>query len=291
MHLELVSHVNGDGDLLDAWFRYYLRMGVSSFRLIVHGPDEENRTLYALKDKYPIVIEDTYATPFHSEEKARRLNKLLTRLRGRWLILVDSDEFVEFPYASIETMTRVLKLMGRNAFSAPMVQHLTADGTLETPAVIEDPFLTFPLCSVDLYQRMHVKASIAKHPLFYCTDQTAIREGGNHNCPYGNATSSLRGVTHHFKFRRTVHNRLDNRINSAHPYRHESVQFREYLESNGNRLPLEGAFPYSRRELFRRDLLQRFTFGTVVRHLTRLANDAKVPAVFERTHSAVEKKR
>ena len=38
MQLELVSHVNGDGDLLDSWFRYYLRLGVASFRLIVHGP-------------------------------------------------------------------------------------------------------------------------------------------------------------------------------------------------------------------------------------------------------------
>lgn len=291
MQLELVSHVNGDSDLLDAWFRYYLRMGVSSFRLIVHGPEEENRALYVLKDKYPIVIEDSYATPFHSEEKAKRLNHLLTRLRGRWIILVDSDEFVEFPYGSVETMTRVLRLMGRNAFSAPMVQHLTADGTLDTPAVVEDPFRTFPLCSVDLYERMHVKASIAKHPLFYCTDQTAIREGGNHNCPYGNKTSSLRGVTHHFKFRRAVHSRLDNRINSAHPYRHESVQYREYLENNGNRLPLEGAFPYSRRELFRRGLLQRFTFKTVFRRLSRVTAEAKIPAVFERPQTSVEKKR
>jgi hypothetical protein len=291
MQLELVSHVNGDGDLLDAWFRYYRGLGISLFRLIVHGPEEDNRILYALKDKYPVVIEDSYGGPFHTEEKARRLNHLLTRLRGRWLMLVDSDEFVEFPYATIERTIRVLRLIGRNALSAPMVQRLTSGGTLETPALVEDPFRTFPLCSVDLYQRMNVKAAIAKHPLFFCTDQTAIREGGNHNCPYGNTTSSLRGVTHHFKFRRAVHNRLDNRINSAHPWRHESVQFREYLENNGNRLPRDGAFPYSRRELFRRGLLERFTFTTVFRHLSRVIADAKVPAVFERTHGAPEKKR
>src|SRR5208283_4031706 len=60
----------------------------------------------------------------------------------------------------------------------------------------------------------------------------------------------------HFKFRRTVSQRLERRINSAYLWRHESVQFREYLESHSNRVPLEGAFVYSREELFRRRLLK-----------------------------------
>jgi len=290
--LGLVSHVNGDGDLLGAWFGYYSRLGVTSFHLIVHGPPDENRTLFALKGKYPIIIEDRYEGPFDSEEKARRLNNLLTRMRGRWLLLADSDEFVEFPYDTIGATIRVLRLMGRNALCAPMVQHLTLDGSLDTPAVVDDPFRTFPLCSVDLYQRMRVQAMISKYPLFFCTDQTAIQEGGNHHCPNGNVTSSLRGVTHHFKFRRAVHSRLDNRIHSSHPWRHESVQFREYLENNGNRLPLEGTFAYSRRELFRRGLLERFTLATVFRYLSRVVTGANAPAVFEpRTSRSANEKR
>ena len=48
MELRVVSHVNGDGDLLEAWFKYYRRLGVSSFHLVVHGPREENERLYAL---------------------------------------------------------------------------------------------------------------------------------------------------------------------------------------------------------------------------------------------------
>src|ERR1039457_4113980 len=98
MELGLVSHINGDGDLLESWLKYYCRLGVSSFHLIVHGPQEENSRLYALKDSYPLIIEDTYEGPFDSEEKKRRLNTLLARMRGRWLVLADSDEFVEFPY-------------------------------------------------------------------------------------------------------------------------------------------------------------------------------------------------
>src|SRR5215475_13475326 len=204
MDLKIVSHVNGDGDLLEAWFKYYQRLGVSSFHLILHGPREENERLYALKESHPLVIEDAYEGPFHSEEKKNRINSVLARMRDRWILVVDSDEFVEFPYETVSATISMLRLVGRNALFAPMVQHLTSDGSLDTPEVITDPFRTFPLCSVDLYERMGVKAAISKWPLFYCTAQTLLRDGGNHSCPLGNLASSMQGVTHHFKFRRSV---------------------------------------------------------------------------------------
>jgi hypothetical protein len=269
MELGLVSHINGDGDLLEGWFKYYRCLGVSSFHLIVHGPREENRRLYALKDSYPVTIEDTYEGPFDSEEKKRRLNSLLARMRRQWLVLVDSDEFVEFPYSKMSTTIRMLELVG-NALFAPMVQHLTLDGSLDAPEVVEDPFRTFPLCSIDLYQKMGVQASIKKYPLFYCSNRTMLHDGGNHSCPIGNRTSLLQGVTHHFKFRPSVFQRLDRRIHSSHPWRHESVQFQNYLASNANRLPTQCAFAYSRAELFRRGLLRRFTFLTCLRYLRRV---------------------
>jgi hypothetical protein len=272
MKLRLVSHINGDGDLLEGWFKYYRNLGVSSFHLIVHGPREKNRRLYALKDLYAVIIEDTYDGPFDSEEKKRRLNWLLAGMRRQWLVLVDSDEFVEFPYRTISRTIRMSKMAGKNALFAPMLQHLTLDGSLDTPEVVEDPFRTFPLCSIDLYQRMGVEACITKYPLFYCTDRTALEDGGNHNCPSGNSDSSLQGVTHHFKFRRSVLQRLDSRIYSSHPWRHESVQFQQYLTSNSNRLPTEGAFTWSRNELFRRGLLRKFTFMTAVGYLRRQVN-------------------
>ncbi len=271
MKLRLVSHINGDGDLLEAWLRYYRRLGVTSFHLIVHGPRVENARLFALKDSYPVIIEDSYEGPFDSGEKEKRLNSLLARTRQQWLILVDSDEFVELPYRRAVTTIRMLELAGANALFAPMVQHLTLDGSLDTPEVVEDPFRAFPLCSVDLYQKMDVKASIRKYPLFYCASRTLLADGGNHAPPIGDPSvlSSLRGVTHHFKFRRSVAQRLDNRIQSSHPWRHESVQFQRYLENNAYRLPTDGSFTYSRRALFRRELLRRFTFGTSLRFLGR----------------------
>ena len=271
MKIAIISHINGDGDLLEAWFRYYLRLGASSFHLIVHGSRDENRVLYGLLNNYPVIIEDSYEGPFDSREKCRRLNSLLARMRKQWVLVADSDEFVEFPYKTIAMTARMLQLMGRTALYAPMLQHFKTEGTLETPANIPDPFETMPSCSVDLYRQMRVDASIDKYPLLYCTDGTALTDGGNHNCPTGTRMSSLQGVTHHFKFRASVYQRLSSRIQSAHPWRHESVGFQGYLDSHGDVLPTEGAFPYSREEMFRRGLLRKFTLKSALRYVQKRA--------------------
>jgi hypothetical protein len=257
----LLSHINRDGDILEAWFNYYRSLGVARFHLIVHGSREENRELYRIKNRYPIVIEDSYEGSFDSEEKSRRLNALLARMSGRWVMLVDSDEFVELPYRRIAETIRMLERAGANTLFAPMLQRLNSDGSLVNPDVVEDPFRVFPLCSFDLYRKMGVSASVSKFPLFYCTERTSLKEGGNHGMPNGSDTvvSSLVGVTHHFKFRRSVMQRLDARIRSTHPWRQESVQYQQYLEAHSNRLPTTDSFAYSRRVLFRKGYLQKFT--------------------------------
>jgi glycosyltransferase involved in cell wall biosynthesis len=258
MGLKLVSHVNADSDLIEAWLKYYLGLGVERFHLVVHGTRDENERLLAVRHSYPITIEDSYEGSFHIEEKRNRLDAVLARNTGGWIVLVDSDEFVEFPYRDIPETVHALDSVHANVMAAPMLQRLTADGSLETPAIIADPFELFPLCSIDLYRKMGVKADIFKFPLFFCSSGTQLAEGGNHHPPVGSLprATTLRGVTHHFKLRRTVSERLDKRINSTHPWRHESVQFREYLETHSNRLPIDGAFAYSREDLFRRGLLR-----------------------------------
>jgi glycosyltransferase involved in cell wall biosynthesis len=258
MSLKLVSHVNGDSDLIEAWLKYYLHLGVDHFHLVVHGDQDENSRLHAIQNSYPITIEDIYGGAFHIDEKKSRLNAVLARHIDQWMLLVDSDEFVEFPYQDIPQTIRQLEIAQANLMHAPMLQRLTGDGSLETPPVIDDPFGLFPHCSVDLYRRMGVKGDIFKFPLFFCASETRLAEGGNHHPPLGlePRSASLRGVTHHFKFRRCVSQRLESRIHSEHPWRHESVQFRQYLDSHSNRLPLEGTFLYSREELFRRRLLK-----------------------------------
>lgn len=268
MSLRLFSQVNADSDLIEAWLQYYLRLGVDWFHLVVHGRPEENEKLLAIKDAYPITIEEIYQGPFpapisvskpYSTEKKLRLDSLLARYTGQWVLVVDSDEFVEFPYQNIPETIRTLESANANLLPAPMLQRLKSDGSLDTPPLIEDPFPVFPLCSVDLYRQMGIKAEIFKFPLFYCGPGTELVEEGNHYPPAGLEPKSAGtlGVTHHFKFRRCISARLEKRINSQHLWRNDSVGFRQYLDSHSNRLPLEGAFVYSRDELFKRRLLKQ----------------------------------
>lgn len=207
-----------------------------------------------------------------SEEKARRVNSILASLPAGWILIVDSDEFVELPYDDAERTIRVLDRLGVTALCAPLLQRLAADFSLNTPGVIDDPFTALPLCSADLYRAMGVIAADAKYPLFLKSAETTI-EGGNHHPPNGPATilSGVLGVTHHFKWRRTVMQRLTSRANSAHTWRHESAGFLAYLDAHGLRLPGTDTFMYSRRELFRRKLLRRASVSDYVGRSAQLA--------------------
>ncbi len=279
--MDLVCHINDDQDLLDAWLAYYRSLGVHAFHLIVHGPAAENRRLFELRHEHPIRIHDVYEGEFRSEEKQIRINRILSMFRGRWVLLVDSDEFVEFPYRTLPQMVRILEVLGADTLYAPMLQRLTADGHLDTPETIKDPFREFPLCSVDLCRKMGVGAYLSKYPLFRCGKATALLEGGNHHSPNGLAShlSPLLGVTHHFKWRRTISKRLEARANSGHTWRHQSKGFQEYLEKAEGRVPLDDAFPYSRAELFRRGLLQKADWKAAVPCALRNHADVLPPPV------------
>ena len=192
-------------------------------------------------------------------------------MTDQWILLVDSDEFVELPFSRINSIVQALELARGNVLQAPMLQHLTRDGSLDTPDVIDDPFHTLPVCSVSLYEHMGAKATINKFPLFYCTSGTTLSDGGNHRPPLGARRTgrSFLGVTHHFKFRSTVLRRLNKRIDSSHSHRHESVQYLDYLERHGYRLPLDESFEYSREELFRRGLLRGFSLKHYLQRFTK----------------------
>src|ERR1017187_4624419 len=99
--LKLISHVNADSDLIEAWLKYYQRLGVDRFHLVVHGPPEENERLLDLKESYPIIIADTYQGPFDGEQKKNRLDAILACSADQWVVLVDSHEFREFSYENI----------------------------------------------------------------------------------------------------------------------------------------------------------------------------------------------
>jgi hypothetical protein len=225
-----------------------------------------------VRSQHPVVIEEHYEGEFSVQEKQRRINRLLKRDAGHWMLFVDSDEFLELPYRGLAATIAVLRVAGARALYAPMLQHLAADGSVHTPEVVDDPFTLQPRCSVDLYQRMGSNASINKYPLFFASSSTQLTDGGNHNPPTGcdKLASGIRGVVHHFKFRSCVVQRLGRRIDSAHTFRQESIGFRAYLERHDWRVPTEGSFDYSRAELFRRGLLRRPGAGSLWRRAKQL---------------------
>jgi hypothetical protein len=256
--MNLLSHVRGDGDLLGAWFEHYRRLGVTTFHLIVHGPRSDNAVLYRLAETLPVRIHEEYDTEFSVEEKGRRMNRVLATLPPGWMLVVDSDEFVELPYRDTARTIRVLERLGMTVLFAPFLHRLAEGGSLETPETIADPFEALPLCSSSLHADMGVVTCEWKYPLFRNGPGTVV-DAGNHGPPNRRTRllAAPRGVTHHFKWRRSVLERLNSRANSAHKFRHESVGFLEYLEANGRRLPTANTFRYSRRELVRRGLLLR----------------------------------
>ena len=52
-----------------------------------------------------------------------------------------------------------------------------------------------------------------------------------------------------------LHERLQARMASAHPWKQESASYDAYLAKHQGRVPTDGAFRYSRRELVQRGLL------------------------------------
>ena len=160
-----------------------------------------------------------------------------------------------------------------------MLQRIRADGSLDSPDVVPDPFREFPLCSWNLYALMSVKAPVSKFPLFYCRSGTEMTESGNHYPPVGCVATPeiLQGVSHHFKWRSVVLDRLRQRAESPTRTVDHSGGFLDYLEHHGRRLPVQDAFPGTRDELVRRRLLRRPSPAQVVAQRLRRATRSLPP--------------
>ena len=264
MKFRLISHVNHDDDLIEAWLQHYLRLGVDSFHLIAHGGREHNQRLFKIADRYPVHILDMYTGVFDPFEKRDRLAWGLSALDSGWVVLVDSDEFVELPYRSLAATVNVMRWLRADSLRAPMLQRFAWDSIyIDGDA---RPFDAYPWCSVDLYARLgEPQAVIDKYPVFELQRKTRLQRG-NHYPPngYGSRVAPMLGVTHHFKWRPAVQNRLSARATSTQAYRGEAQQYIKFLGESGWRLPADSTFRYSRRALFTRGLLRRATTADLI---------------------------
>ena len=258
--MKLFSFLNRDcEDLLPAWFAHYLRLGVTEFRLIHHGPADDRAWLERFSGRYPVKIVDSFDGVFDEDLKCARLTAALGDCRGEWAIAVDSDEFLEIPYRSLRLTIKMLKLLGAESLYAPMLQRMAVDGSLERVDAGADIEKLFPLGSTHLCERLcTLPVFHQKYPLFFNNVNCGIRNG-SHFPPIGRATDELplRGVTHHFKWRHAMLASMDQRAGLINANAPEIVAYRDYLESHGMKLPIEGAFHYSREKAFELGLLRR----------------------------------
>jgi hypothetical protein len=264
MKIPLLCHWNGDGDIAAAFLQYYTKW-VSQFYFIIHGTEEENRTILDLSKDFPVIIHSSYTDRFDEAEKTRRLNELAQKFSGEWLLLVDSDEFVELPYDSLEETVSSLEDLSSVCMAAPMLQRFRADRSLNSPEVVINISDEFPMCSEQLYELMGGAPTTSKFPLFRCTP-TSVIGFGNHfpQKRLNSQDNEISGVTHHFKWRRSVISRINDRIEEGWPWSAvEAIPYLRYLEANNFKLPATGSFQYSRCELFERKLLRRARFCTL----------------------------
>jgi hypothetical protein len=271
--LPLLCHWNGDGDIARAWLEHYTALGVTEFHIILHGPEEENAEFLEASRDFPVVIQDNYTGPYDNHVQAQRLNDLLASFVGRWVLVVDSDEFVELPLTDVDLLTSRLEFFGQTFLYAPFVQRFREDGSLDTPPVIRDPFVEMPLCDPKLAARVGYSRTRSKYPLILVAPGTRIANG-NHRPP--NPTEEIhffQGATHHFKWKRGLKARLrmmfDTRVLSVDPY-HAAVA---HLQAEGWRLPTEHGFPYSRQAMFDRGILREPSAAEVLRRLARILLD------------------
>lgn len=256
MKIPLFCHWRADNDIACAFVEYYMRF-CSEIHIILHGPPQESAGLIGLARHYPLKLRYHYQRPFDETVKTAILEKFISEFADRWVFIVDSDEFVELPHSSIAHTIASLEEAGATSLSAPMLQRLRIDFTLDSADPVSDPFVEFPFCSPNLYALMGSTGSTGKFPLIKASKATKLQLG-NHFPPNGpsSAHSRMRGVTHHFKWRRGAVKKISRMIEIKWPWaKTEAQPYLDYLKAHNGLLPQEGSFPYSREELFRRGYL------------------------------------
>jgi SAM-dependent methyltransferase len=255
----VVCYINGDGDILRAWFEHYRALGVAEFVFWEHeAAPGENDALRALLPDYPARIVGRHDGEFAAAYQFRGTMDILEQMRGRWVIVADSDEFVELPYRTVGATIRALEQRGARCLSAPFLQRLRTDGRMlgHDPAVPLNE--EYPLCVPTLGTQLGVTWREEKHPLFFNGPGAVLADAGHHFPPRGmQAAKGLRGVTHHYRWRAEGLEKLRRASRWTYQWRRRlAAQLLAYLDAHDGVLPMAGAFRYARAELIQRRLLR-----------------------------------
>ena len=110
--LRLIAFVcETDADLLPHFVRWYRRLGVDRFHLVMHGNwSQEN--LAMLASQPGIECSRWVNKPFCKALKCDELTAVARRFVGEWVVFADADELLEMPVASLPEMVAALESAG-----------------------------------------------------------------------------------------------------------------------------------------------------------------------------------
>jgi len=256
--LAFVGH--NDADILPFFLAHYRKLGVSRFLLALHGPWPE-AVLDGLTSNKDVAIWDLLGGIYDDAHRRSILNLMAEGEYGRWVLVVDVDEFLELPLQTLPRMIDALELMGEAAMPAFLLQRVTVDGSLPPldpilPIESQFPHGYFGLCEAMQTERPVWKT---KYPLAKVTSDFKI-DRGNHwpSVKGAQAHLPIRGVVHHYKWRAALKSALDlTRGPSSN--RDEMASYRHWLNTHGDRLPVAKARLVSRDDLFARGLMVKPT--------------------------------
>lgn len=100
---------------VDEFVSHYTALGARHIVFIDNGSTDET---VALASKYSNVSIFKTDLPFRGYEKAIRRYFLQTFLRGCWVLCVDADEHLDYPYSSTHSMSDLLAYLNDNCYTA-----------------------------------------------------------------------------------------------------------------------------------------------------------------------------
>jgi hypothetical protein len=285
MH-NLISFVGqGDCDILGPFLDHYRKLGIDAFHIFIHG-DWTQTDLGPLRAA-DVTIAGVVQAAFEGAAKSAAIEAYAEGLDAEWLIVVDADEFLELPYATLKETIGALDLIGLDELPCVILPRASADGSLPALAAGVSLDTLFPCYDYRLADRMGpgLPTSKSRYPLMRLGAQFA--PSGRHHQPSSGRPSAhipIRGVLHHFKWRDGLLSSRSGASRAGPERRRQEDAYRFWLEQHDFRLPTTGLKPCGRPALFAAGHLVRPTRSEMSR-LVALHTARQLPAADMKTEN------
>ena len=147
-----------------------------------------------LTSEEDVAIWDLLSDSYEDSYRRSVLNLMTEDERGRWVAIVDADEFLELPFGTIGRTIDALEVMGHAALPSFLLQRVSDDGSL--PALDPDQSIDrqFPKGHFGLCEEMRTERPVwkTKYPLAKVTADFKV-DRGNHWPPVRGAQAHLPG--------------------------------------------------------------------------------------------------